>query len=311
MQAPVIEIANLTRRYGRRRGIDDVTLSIGAGSLYGFLGPNGAGKTTTIRVLLGFLRASSGTARVLGLDCWRQSARVKREIGAIPGDLRLWGYLTGHSALRLFGRVRGVDLRTRGGALAEELELDLRVPVRKMSRGMRQKLGLILALAHDPKVLILDEPTTALDPLMQDRLRAILRRTAQAGRTVFFSSHTLSEVEDLCERVAIVREGRIVADSTLADLRRRAGHEVHVHWNGDAPAVPAELAGLRAHGREWRGQLDGAVGPLLRCLGGREDVADVRIARPDLEDIFRRYYEDETPGDGGPAGGRPGGEAAR
>ncbi|MDX2132173.1 MAG: ABC transporter ATP-binding protein [Planctomycetota bacterium] len=291
----VIEISNLTRRYGRRRGVDDVTLSIGAGTLYGFLGPNGAGKTTTIRVLLGFLRASSGRATVLGLDCWRDSARVKREVGAIPGDLRLWPYLNGHSALALFGSVRGKDLRAAGLALADELELDLRVPVRKMSRGMRQKLGLILALAHDPQVLILDEPTTALDPLMQDRLREILRRKARAGRTVFFSSHTLSEVEDLCERVAIVRQGRIVADSTLEELRRQASHEVQVHWRERAPETVPEFLTLDVRtAREWRGRLRGEIGVLLAYLGAHPGVEDVRIARPDLEDIFRRYYEDEA-----------------
>jgi ABC-2 type transport system ATP-binding protein len=296
-----IDIRKLTRRYGSRRGVADVDLRVPTGSLFGFLGPNGAGKSTTIRVLLGFLRPTEGSATVLGRDCWRDSARIKADVGAIPGDLRLWPWLTGRSALKLFGRVRGRDLSAAGARLAEELELDLSVRVRAMSRGMRQKLGLILALAHDPAVLILDEPTTALDPLMQERLRGILRRLAGAGRTVFFSSHTLAEVEDLCERVAIVKAGRIVADSTLAQLKRDAGHDVEVVWRpGAAPErAPEGLTLLMRTPERWAGRLDGPVEPLLAFLAGR-GVEDLRIARPDLERLFRRYYEG-APGNGGGA----------
>jgi ABC-2 type transport system ATP-binding protein len=293
----VIEIEGLTRTYGSRRGIQDVNLRIPEGSLYGFLGPNGAGKTTTIRVLLGFLRATSGSARVLGLDCWRQSELVKAQVGAIPGDLRLWSWLTGRSALSLFGSIRGVDIRANGMKLAEALELDMSARVRAMSRGMRQKLGLILALSHRPKVLVLDEPTTALDPLMQERLRGILRAVAREGSTVFFSSHTLGEVETLCDRVAIVRQGRIVADSTLTDLQKEAGLDVTIEWAatlegrlasaGDAPEglVIEERTEMK-----WKGRFRGPVQPLLRHLGG-VPVADITIARPDLESLFRRYYD--------------------
>ncbi len=296
---PVIEITSLTRRYGSRRGINEVSLSIDEGALYGFLGPNGAGKTTTIRVLLGFLKASSGSARVLGLDCWSQSHLVKANVGAIPGDLRLWNWLSGNAALKLFGQIRGIDIRARGAQLAEELELDLCVKVRAMSRGMRQKLGLILALAHQPKVLILDEPTTALDPLMQDRLRAILRRMAGQGHTVFFSSHTLGEVETLCGRVAIVRAGRIVADSTLAELQNRAGHEVVIDWADDEPGradagldAPAGLSLDSRSARKWEGRFSGDMRELLRFIAGKH-INDITIARPDLETLFRRYYTEE------------------
>jgi ABC-2 type transport system ATP-binding protein len=291
----VISIESLTRRYGKRRGIENVNLSIPAGALYGFLGPNGAGKTTAIRVLLGFLRPTSGHASVMGMDCWSRSAVIKRDVGTIPGDLRLWPWLTGRSALALFGRIRGRDIRRAGEALAEELSLDLAVPVRKMSRGTRQKLGLVLSMAHAPRVLILDEPTTALDPLIQDRLRAILRRLAHSGVTVFFSSHTLSEVEDLCERIAIVREGRIVADSTLDALKRQAHHEVEIRWTpGHAPESAPQFLTLGVQTPErWRGRLAGPVEPLLAFLAQRR-VEDVRIARPNLEEIFARYYI-ETP----------------
>lgn len=280
-------------------------MAIEPGSLYGFLGPNGAGKSTTIRVLLGFLRPTSGTARVLGLDCWTQSERLKAEVGAIPGDVRLWPWLTGQGALKLFGQIRGRDLLPQGKKLADELELDLGVRVRAMSRGMRQKLGLILAMAHQPAVLILDEPTTALDPLMQDRLRKILRRMANAGHTVFFSSHTLSEVEELCERVAIVKQGKIVADSTLEELRRQNEHDVVILWKpgaampgdastpaGDQP-VPGFLALSERSRRRWAGRLRGPVQPLMGFLAA-QPVEDVTIARPSLENIFRRFYEDDV-----------------
>lgn len=294
----VIEISALTRRYGDRRGIDDVSLTVGEGALYGFLGPNGAGKTTTIRILMGFMRATSGSARILGMDCWTQSHHIKANVGFIPGDLRLWGWLTGRAALKYFGSMRAMDITKQGESLACELELDLSVRVGQMSRGMRQKLGLILALAHQPRVLILDEPTTALDPLVQERLRSILRRMAQAGHTVFFSSHTLGEVETLCDRVAIVRQGRIVADSTLSELQSRAGHEVTVDWRDDeagracaAMAAPKGLTLDRAGSGRWQGRYRGEVVDLIAALSGKP-IADLSIARPDLETLFRRYYTD-------------------
>lgn len=291
-----IQLQGLTRSYGARRGISDVTMNVPEGSLYGFLGPNGAGKTTAIRVLLGFLQPTRGDAKALGLDCWRDSARIKQDVGSIPGDLRLWPWLTGHSALSLFGRVRGRDLRGSGRALADELELDLSVRVRRMSRGMRQKLGLILALAHQPRLLILDEPTTALDPLMQDRLHAILRRMAAKGHTVFFSSHTLSEVEDLCERVAIVKDGRIVADGTLESLRADTGYAVSWRVREGEEVVLPVLAGLSVERIGPTVYAGSYVGPARELIVQLSTLAieDVSITRMDLETLFRRYYDRET-----------------
>src|SRR5262249_26093722 len=180
------QLDHLTRRYGRRRGVERVSLTVPEGVLFGFLGPNGAGKTTTIRVLLGFLRPSSGAARIFGRDCWRESKAIKRDVGYLPGDLRLPPWMTGASALSIFGAVRGQVLTRAGRELAERFDLDLSVKVREMSRGMRQKLGLILALAHEPRLLVLDEPTSALDPLMQQTLHELLRQLAATGHTIFF-----------------------------------------------------------------------------------------------------------------------------
>lgn len=293
----VIQISGLTKWYGDRRGVEGVSLSVAEGSLFGFLGPNGAGKTTTIRVLLGLLRPGAGSARVFGLDCWRRSAQIKAEVGYVPGDLRLYPWLNGAGALRLVGRVRGRDLGGPGRALAERFDLDLSVKVRRMSRGMRQKLGLILAMAHRPRLLVLDEPTSGLDPLMQDALHAELRGFAAAGHTVFFSSHSLAEVERLCDRVAIVREGRLVADESLDALRRRAGHEVEIRWKDGAAASVEPPEFLRVYRREglgWSAVLDGQVERLVHWLAERPGVADLKIAPPDLESLFRRYYESEA-----------------
>ena len=295
-----ISTKGLTRTYGARRGVEDINLFIPEGSLYGFLGPNGAGKTTTIRVLLGFLRPTAGRASVLGLDCWTQSARIKRDVGYVPGDLRLWPWMTGRSALSLFGSVRRMDLLTGPGAgneLADFFELSLNTRVRAMSRGMRQKLGLILAMAHRPKLLVLDEPTSGLDPLMQDRFRDLLRSLSRKqGTTIFFSSHTLSEVEALCDRVAIVRAGKIVADSTLRDLQRQAGRHVIIRWN--TPQVPAESPACLTLDPEstpllWQGRLIGSVDPLISWLNGRR-IDDITIQHPDLETLFRQFYQSDS-----------------
>ncbi len=291
-----IQIDALTYRYGPRRGIENVSLSVSEGTLFGFLGPNGAGKTTTIRVLLGFLRSSEGRASIFGKDCWRDTRLIKQDVGYVPGDLRLWPWLDGRSALRLFGSVRGRDLMPGGKRLSEMFELDLTVKVRRMSKGMRQKLGLILAMAHEPRLLILDEPSSGLDPLMQDRLLDYLRGTAREGRTVFFSSHTLSEVERLCDRLAIVRAGRIVFDGVLSELQRQAGHMVTIRWKPGVTPPAYGLATLRvveSAPQAWSAHFGGDIADLLAWLAGKP-IEDVSIARPDLETLFKQYYETQA-----------------
>jgi len=293
---PLLETRGLTRRYGRRVGVESVDLSLEPGTVFGFLGPNGAGKTTTIRLLLGFLRPSAGTARVFGLDCWRDSRRIKRDVGYLPSDLRLYPWMDGRSAVRVVGRIRGLDLRAAAGELAERFALEMDVRVRAMSRGMRQKLGLVLALAHRPRLLILDEPTTGLDPLMQDELEALLRELAERGHTVFFSSHTLSEVEAVCTEVAVVRRGRIVASERLDALRRRAPRSVTLRFqDAEAAARVRPPAGLRLvarHGARCEGELDGPATALLDWLR-TQPLADFVIRPPELETLFRGFYRDE------------------
>jgi ABC-2 type transport system ATP-binding protein len=291
----IITSRNLSKRYGRRTGIEQVDLDVPEGAIFGFLGPNGAGKTTAIRVLLGFLRPTGGAAQIFGLDCWKDSHRIKREVGYLPGDLRLYAWMTAQSAIDVVGRIRGRDLRAAGRDLADRFRLEMNVKVRRMSRGMRQKLGLVLALASSPRLLVLDEPTSGLDPLMRGVLASILRERADAGHTIFFSSHTLEEVEELCDRVAIVRWGRIVADERMDDLRARARREVTVTFADAAAAAaatpPPFLEITRRRETVWRAEFGGAAAPLVAWASGAS-VADITIAPPDLRTIFEGYYRD-------------------
>jgi len=289
----VVITEQLTKRYGRRVGIELLNLNVGEGTLFGFLGPNGSGKTTTIRVLLGLLRASEGAARIFGLDCWRDSHRIKAEIGYLPGDLRLYPWFTCRDVSRIFGRARGRDLTDAVDELAAEFDLDQDVRVRNMSRGMRQKVGLILALAHRPRLLVLDEPTSSLDPLMQEKLYRHLRALAAAGHTVFFSSHTLSEVERLCDRVVILRNGWLIADETLEALRARARRVVTIRWQRDANAAevtpPEFLDVYERSNQQWQATLTGPAMELVQWSAARP-IEDLSIGQPDLDRLFQQYY---------------------
>ena len=303
--AEAIRTKQLCKSYGGRVGVAALDLLVEEGAVFGLLGPNGAGKTTTMRLLLGFLRADSGVARVFGLDCRRESARIKRSLGYLPGDLRLPLWMTGREGLRIIGAVRGMDLQERGRELGEYLELDLELDVRSMSRGMRQKLGILLALVHEPRLLILDEPTTGLDPVTQDRLYTLLRERAAGGATIFFSSHVLSEVEGLCDRVAILRRGRLVADEPLDRLRASAGRMVRILWSPGTSlsGSPPGLRELQREGNLWQGLLQGPVRPLIDWLQP-QDYADLVIEEPDLDSLFLRFYADD--GDSADYGDRPG-----
>jgi len=289
----VITTQRLSLRYDRRVGIEAVQLQVPEGEIFGVLGPNGAGKTTAIRVLLGMLRPSSGTAQVFGLDCWRESHHIKRELGYLPGDLRLYPWLTAQTAIRMAGQIRGQDLAVPGGALLERFRLDPGVPVRRMSRGMRQKLGIVLALAHRPRLVVLDEPTSGLDPLMRLELASQLRELAAQGHTVFFSSHTLSEVEHLCDRVAIVRAGRMVACETMDLLRRRARRAVTLRFRdaaaAETTAAPALLDVRDRSGPVWRCDLVGGTPELVRWIA-QQPIDDITIGPPSLENLFQQFY---------------------
>ncbi len=288
----VIATTGLCKCYGQIEALWEVNLRVGAGRLFGFLGPNGAGKTTTLRVLLGLLRATRGTARVLGRDVWREGPSLRREIGYLPGDVRFYDGMSGRANLRLVEAIRRTGSTGEVRRLAECLDLDLGRRVRDYSRGMRQKLGLIVALAHRPRLLILDEPTVALDPLVRKTVYAELRAAVERGQTVLFSSHTLSEVAELCDEVAILRAGRLIEQQRIEVLQARALRRVAVRFTPGTPEPAPLPAGLtcehadeRAIAGTWQGELDELVAWLGRCR-----VEDVTITPPELDDLFLAYY---------------------
>ena len=290
----VIAIDRLTKDYGETRALDASSWRLTRGQLLGFLGPNGAGKTTTIRILLGFLRPTSGRATILGMDAWRESTRVRRRVGYLAGDVRLYRHLTGRQTVDFVGGVRGMKNLDEARRLADLFQLDLGTRVGNYSKGMRQKLGLIVAMMHQPEFLILDEPTASLDPVMQQALHQELRQVIARGGTVLFSSHSLAEVQSLCEHVVILRAGRVVASTRLDTLRREAGQRVHLRLAKDLATVPACPEGFKVDqcrdgsldGR-WRGEPK----VLLAWLAGLP-LADVIIEPPDLEDVFLAFYDD-------------------
>lgn len=308
----IIDLSQVVHRYGAGRGLDGLNLRVARGARCGFLGPNGAGKTTTMRILMGFLRAERGLATVFGQDCWRESPRIKRQVGYLPGDVRLGPGLTAREGLGLLGALFGRDVRRHGEALCERFGLDALLPAARMSRGTRQKLGLVLALAPQAPLLILDEPTTALDPLVQTRLLEYLRARSEGGDTLLFSSHTLSEVAQLCDQVTLVRDGRVAADTTVDALARQARRVVRVVFHTEAQAtietVPPFLA-ISARGlRHWEVTLEGAPIALLQW-GAARDLADCHIGPPDLERVFHGFYDASVSWDG--AGDSQGGAEGR
>jgi len=294
---PAIETSGLSKTYhGGVRALRDLDLRVEPGQVFGYLGPNGAGKSTTIRLLLGLLLPTAGRAALLGLDAHREGVEARRRVGYLPGDLRLPDRPTGRELLDSLARLRGsVDpaLRDR---LCERLDAVLDRPIRQLSKGNRQKLGLVQALMHRPALAILDEPTVALDPLLQNEVRALLREIAGEGRTVFLSSHSLDEVQHVADRVGIIRAGRLVDTDSVAGLRRRSLRHVTVTFA--EPVDPRPFGALdgvrvvRADGRVLRlSAPETAMGALVRELA-RHPVADLVSQPADLEEIFLELYRE-------------------
>jgi ABC-2 type transport system ATP-binding protein len=293
---PAIQLEHLTKSYGSHRGIIDVTLEAQAGQVVGFLGPNGAGKTTAIRVLMGFLHPTSGRASILGRDVMRESVVVRKSVGYLPGDAALYGNRTGSELMALSLRARGVSSDARGLEVAERLRAPMDRIVKKCSRGMRQKVALVLTLAHDPQVLILDEPTSGLDPLAQRELLRLLDEEAKTGKTVLLSSHVLSEAEQVCDRVAILRDGRLIVEDSVENLRGRKYKEVTVTYAGDPPNLEGigEVEVIWQHQNRMTFRVRGDVSALLRRLS-ESAIEDVIISEPSLEEVFLDFYREAQP----------------
>ncbi|MGW0803511.1 ABC transporter ATP-binding protein [Nonomuraea sp. NPDC002799] len=290
----VVQAERLTKYYGKRRGLEDLTLEIQPGEIFGYLGPNGAGKTTTLRLLLDVIRPTRGTVRVLGAE--PRDAAVRGRIGYLPGELALEGRERAKDYLRFLGRIRGGVPDARIDALAERFEADLTVQMRKLSKGNKQKVGLIQAFMHEPEFLILDEPTGGLDPLVQQEFLAMVREVRASGRTVLMSSHVLAEVESVSDRVGIVRAGRLVAIENVAALREKAVRRVELHFDAPVPRAAFEnlpgVRDLRVEGAGVRCTIDGRPDALIKAAA-RFTVVHLVSAEPDLEEIFLTYYSDE------------------
>jgi len=291
--APTIRLEALTKFYGATRGIEDLTLEVRAGEVLGFLGPNGAGKTTALRLLIGLLRPTSGRAEIMGFDTTRESVEVRRRVGYLPGDPALYGNRNGSELLKLVLRTRQLDRAPLAEQLIETLNAPMERDIRKCSRGMRQKVALVLALGHDPEVLVLDEPTTGLDPLGQRAMLSFLRERAEAGRTVLLSSHMLSEVEQVCERVAILREGRLTRLDSVEALREEKFRQVTVAFDGEAPSFEGlgDYEVISQEARRMVVRVRGDARALLAALAAAQ-VTDVSITEPSLEEVFLDYYRD-------------------
>ena len=288
----VIEATGLTKSYGSRRGITDVTFAVAEGEVFGFLGPNGAGKTTTIRTLLGLLRPTDGSASIFGLDVWADAPRLHQRLSYVGSDPAYLGELTAGRQLDDICRLRRLPKGT-WRPIAERLDLDPSVPIRKLSRGNRQKVGVVQAFMGDAPLIVLDEPSTGLDPLMQREFLALVSEVRAAGRTVFLSSHNLPEVERSCDRVGIIRDGRLIDISTVQALL--AGHWRSVNLVLAEPAPPGtfdlpNVQVISTAARDIHLMIEGDVNPLLRRIA-QLDVRDIAVTTPDIEDIFLRFYE--------------------
>jgi ABC-2 type transport system ATP-binding protein len=298
MVTPAIRTEGLGKRYGKVDALADLSLQIAPGEVVGYLGPNGAGKTTTIRLLLGLARPTAGRAEIFGFDCQRQTIEAHRRLAYVPGEASLWPSLTGAETLHLLGRIQGrVDTAYRD-ELIGRFDLDPSKKVRAYSKGNKQKILLIAALMARPDLLVLDEPTSGLDPLMEQAFRHSVHEARRAGQTVFLSSHILSEVEALCDRVGIVREGRLVEMGTLAEMRHLSALTVEATFGG----VPPDLAGVAGvkravvDGHRLHLEVQGPIEPVVDALAGT-GVRELLSREPSLEELFLAHY--------GPGGAAP------
>jgi len=292
---PAIRTEGLSKRYGSTLALDRLDLTVGEGEVYGYLGPNGSGKTTTIRLLLGLHRPSGGRAELFGLDAWGDPVGAHRRVAYVAGEPFLWPALTSAETFELLARLHGGTDVSYRDELVERFQLDTRKKIRALSKGNRQKVQLIAALATRAELLLLDEPTSGLDPLMEVVFRDCVKEAKERGQTVFLSSHILSEVEALCDRVGILREGKLVDEGTLAELRHLVVQTVEVTFAGQAPELPP-LSGVQAQSagpNALRIEVSGGIGPLIAALAGvgGNSIKTLSSREPSLEEIFLHHYD--------------------
>ncbi len=293
----IIKTEKLTKSYGSHRGIVDLDLDVEQGEVFGFLGPNGAGKTTAIRVLLDLIRPTSGKAFVFGIETTEDPVAIHRRVGYLPGEFTLYDRMTGGDTLEYFANLRGGVDREYQARLVERFDLDPSRKFKEYSKGNKQKVGLVVALQHKPELLVLDEPTSGLDPLVQQTFFAVLREAVGEGRTVFLSSHVLSEAEKSCDRVAIIREGRLVMVDRVDALRDLAAHQVELRFIGPVPAAEFEkipgVSNVVAEDHVLRMHVAGPIAPVVKAAA-RFELADFVSREPSLEETFLAQYSSEA-----------------
>jgi ABC-2 type transport system ATP-binding protein len=294
---PVITTERLTKRYGRHRGIEELDLEVHAGEIFGFLGPNGAGKTTTMRILLDLIRPTSGRATVFGIETTADPVAIHRQVGYLPGEFDLYDRLTGSDTIAYFANLRGGVDKSYVSNLVERLDLDPSRKFREYSKGNKQKVGLVVALQHRPNLLILDEPTSGLDPLVQQTFFDLARTARDEGRTIFLSSHIIDEVDRTCDRVAIIREGRLVRVDTIEAIRQLAFHQVELSFQRPVDPTPfaklAEVSDVVAADSTIRMRVNGPIGAVL-AMAAPFGLIDVVSREPNLEDVFLAQYGQEA-----------------
>jgi len=291
--ANVIELNNVTKMYGNSRGVRNVSLNIEQGAIFGFLGPNGAGKTTTISMLVDLIRPTKGALKIFGLDSHTDGQAIRKRIGFLAGDFALDGSLTGWQQLTYFGNLHGGLDKPRVSKLAKQLDCNLNRPIKTLSRGNKQKVGLISALMHDPELLIFDEPTSGLDPLIQAEFNNIIAEHQAAGKTAFISSHMLSEVQTICNQVGFIREGELIAVKSLSEIGQATAKHVRVLADEATQKALRKLHGVKVNlhkGDSLEFTYDGDINSLLKLLADHK-LNDATIQEADLETVFMKYYE--------------------
>lgn len=293
----MIEINDLTKDYGEKRGIFDLSFDVKKGEVFGFLGPNGAGKTTTIRHLMGFLRPDKGECFIDDLDCFKQASKIKEKLGYLPGEIAFFNTMTGTEFIHFMAEMRGMKDKGRIKSLLDFFELDPSGRIRKMSKGMKQKIGLVCAFMHDPEVLILDEPTSGLDPLMQSKFIQLVLHEKSRGKTILMSSHSFEEVERTCDRVGIIKTGRLVAVDSVASIKEQSHKVYRVMFSSkeEARTFAKECVGasLLHSGMQVEVHIPGTLKHFIAAMG-RYNVTGLDVVSQDLEDIFMQYYGGEN-----------------
>ena len=293
---PIIVIDQLKKSYGKIQAVNGISMSVEHGEIFGFLGPNGAGKTTTIRCMLDVIRPTRGTIRILGLDAQRDKLALHQYIGYLPGDVHLPGQMTGKQIINYFSRLQGSEPVLLKDLVAR-FDVEMKRPLKGYSKGMRQKIGIVLAFMCDPQVLILDEPTSGLDPLLQKVFNEFLLEEQVRGKTIFMSSHIMSEVEKVCHRIAVIRKGELVTVEEVETLREKAGQRVTVEFGDPVPVTEEELTRIpgvsmvKKSNEHYQFNVSGSMDPLIKALS-RHEVIRLQVEEAPLEEVFLKFYEE-------------------